>query len=379
MAMALIPEKMLSISPSLAATIGLEEAILLHTLNELMFYSSPELSKGYEWLNVEAQQLQKNLPFWSISDLQRISASLRDKGVLLIASAPLHESNELRFAFNETNLGHQAHNIAATKTLEKTELGRGAKQIPPQWQPEEETLRQLSQYNIPNEFIYDQLPEFITYWSERNEPQFSWGSKFIKQVLRLWREHQTQETKLSQQTKMHGNWVPTDDAINILIQQSGINGNFVEDAIPEFVLYWSERGEASNTWNSRFIMHVKRQWARFTATMENDFEPIRIPANWLPSQELFEVLTLANISHEFARQLTPEFVLYWKESGQAHSSWNTKFLQHVKREWSRQQSGNSQAATNGRQHNEQQRSNRSNSTRNNSLIDELSDRSWAST
>lgn len=377
--MSLIPEKMLSISPALAATIGLEEAILLSSLNELMCYGTPELNKGYEWLNVDAQQLQKALPFWSIPDLQRISANLRDKGILLIASAPLHESYELRFAFNETTLDHQSHNIAATRTLEKAELGRGAKQIPPQWQPEEETLRQLSQYNIPNHFIQDQLPEFITYWTERNEPQFSWGSKFIKQVLRLWREHQTQETKLSQQTTMHSSWLPTDDAINILTQQAGINGNFVEDAIPEFVLYWQERGEASNTWNSRFIMHVKRQWARFTATMEHNFEPTPIPGNWRPSQELFEVLTLANISHEFAQQLTPEFVLYWKESGLAHNSWNTKFLQHVKREWSRQQSGTSQIASNEQQNNGQQRSNRSNSTRNNSLIDELSDRSWAST
>jgi hypothetical protein len=376
--MSLIPEKMLSISPALAATIGLEEAVLLTALNELMCYSAPELNKGYEWLNVDAQQLQKHLPFWSIPDLQRISASLRDKGILLIASAPLHESNELRFAFNETSLFSSPQNTAFTKNIENTkqepEHRKGAKYLPSQWKPEEETLRQLGQYNIPNEFIDDQLPEFITYWSERNEPQFSWGSKFIKHTLRLWREHQAQETKLSQQTKMHSNWLPTDDAINILIQQSGINGNFVEDAIPEFVLYWSERGDASNTWNSRFIMHVKRQWARFTATMEHNFEPSLIPADWLPSEELFEVLTLANISHEFARRLAPEFVLYWRESGQAHNSWNTKFLQHVKREWSRQQSGTSQVTTNG-----QQRSNRSNSTRNNSLIDELSDRSWAST
>ena len=377
--MSLIPEKMLSISPSLAATIGLEEAVLLQALNELMCYGTSESSKGYQWLNVDVEQLQKLMPFWSIAELQRISSNLRDKGVLLIASAPLQESNELRFAFNEKSLcGQQPQNkpinITPIQTQPNLVQKQGAKTLPSSWQPETEILRQLNQYNIPNQFISDQLPEFISYWTERNEPQFSWGSKFIKHVLRLWRNNQTQATKLSQQTTMQANWVPTEDATHILTKQAGINSNFVEDAIPEFVLYWAERGEACNTWNSRFIMHVKRQWSKFTTTMEHSSDPKVIPPDWMPSEELFEVLTLANISREFAQQLTPEFILYWRESGQAHNSWNTKFLQHVKREWSRQQSSTSQVATHG-----QQRSNRSNSTRNNSLIDELSDRSWAGT
>ena len=377
--MSLIPEKMLSISPSLAATIGLEEAVLLQALNELMCYGTSESSKGYQWLNVDVEQLQKLMPFWSITELQRISSNLRDKGVLLIASPPLQESNELRFAFNEKSLcGKQSQNkpINITPIQTQPNLGQkqGAKTLPSRWLPETETLRQLNQYNIPDQFISDQLPEFITYWTERNEPQFSWGSKFIKHVLRLWRNNQTQATKLSQQTTMQANWAPSEDATHILTKQAGINSNFIEDAIPEFVLYWAERGDASNTWNSRFIMHVKRQWSKFTATMEHSSEPRLIPPGWTPSEELFEVLALANISREFAQQLTPQFILYWRESGQAHNSWNTKFLQHVKREWSRQQSATSQVATNG-----QQRSNRSNSTRNNSLIDELSDRSWAGT
>ena len=380
----MIPEKMLSISPSLAATIGLEEAILLQALNELMCYGISEPNKGYQWLNTDVEQLQKLMPFWSISELQRISSNLRDKGILLIASAPLQESNELRFAFNEKSpCGKPSYDKPTSSTPTQVQPSsvqkQGAKTLPPRWQPETETLRQLNQYNIPDQFINDQLPEFITYWTERNEPQFSWGSKFIKHVLRLWRNNQTQATKLSQQTTMYADWVPTEDAIHILTKQAGINSNFVEDAIPEFVLYWAERGEACSTWNSRFIMHVKRQWAKFTTTMEHSFEPRLIPSDWMPSEELFEVLALANISRDFAQKLTPEFILYWRESGQAHNSWNTKFLQQVKREWSRQQSTTSQVTIDGQQRNGQQRSNRSNSTRNNSLIDELSDRSWAGT
>ena len=378
--MSLIPEKTLAFSPSLAATIGLEEAVLLQALSELMEHGTPETRQGYHWLNVHLAQLQKITPFWDVNSLQRVSSSLRDKGILLIASAPLTESHELRFAFNEqeacSDIASKNNSLTSTlATKHSTHPSQvGAKTLPPQWQPEKDVLNQLSQYNIPSEFIYDQLPEFTTYWAERNEPQFSWGSKFIKHVLRLWREHQTESTRQGQQTPIHANWVPSQDALEILTQQAGINRNFVEDAIPEFVLYWLERGDASNTWNSRFIMHVKRQWARYTATMEQDYEPRLIPANWKPSEELYEVLVLANIPRDFAERLTPEFVLYWRDSGQAHSSWNTKFLQQVKREWSRQQSGNTQVTTHG-----QQPTHRPSSTRTSKLIDELSDRSWAST
>jgi hypothetical protein len=45
------------------------------------------------------------------------------------------------------------------------------------------------------------------------------------------------------------------------------------------------------------------------------------------------VLRLANIDLQFATHLVPEFVIYWRDSNQAHSSWNTRFLQYVKRRW----------------------------------------------
>ena len=50
--------------------------------------------------------------------------------------------------------------------------------------------------------------------------------------------------------------------------KGGINTNFIEDAIPEFVLYWKERGDKSNTWDSKFVQHVKRQWNFYTGLTE---------------------------------------------------------------------------------------------------------------
>ena len=36
---------------------------------------------------------------------------------------------------------------------------------------------------------------------------------------------------------------------------------------------------------------------------------------------------------DFANSTIAEFILYWKETGQSHNSWNSKFLQHVKFQW----------------------------------------------
>ena len=76
-------------SPSLASTIGLEEAVLLSYLTEVSRHRKAEQSKGYSWFELGRDELQSELGFWTNGDLQRICESLRDKGILLIASAPL--------------------------------------------------------------------------------------------------------------------------------------------------------------------------------------------------------------------------------------------------------------------------------------------------
>ena len=39
------------------------------------------------------------------------------------------------------------------------------------------------------------------------------------------------------------------------------------------------------------------------------------------------------IDRNFADSVLSEFILYWRETGQAHNSWNSKFIQHVKYQW----------------------------------------------
>ncbi len=379
--MSLIPEQPLLFSPTLAATIGLEEAILLQVLDGWLREGETEERNGFRWLDVAQSRLEQRLPFWGVNDFRRICSSLRDKGIILIGGVPFGSSASLRYALNEqvnTPATPAAPPPAGTSPVAATarpaEQPPGARTISPIWQPDEELLRQLAQYNIPRQFAFDQVPEFVTYWNERGESRYSWGSRFIRHVLRLWREQESQDARRARELPMTSDWRPGADAIDILTRQSAISRNFVEDAIPEFVLYWRERGELCSTWDSRFVLHVKRQWARFTTALKTDSEPRPMVANWQPDPTVYEVLELANIDRQFAHELLPEFVLFWRDSGRVQSSWNTRFLQHVKRDWARRQNT---LTTLEPIHGRPTRPHATGKTRERTLEQDLLDRSWA--
>ncbi len=379
MTSSLIPEKPLLVSPSLAATIGLEEATMLSLLSELAHYR--QVPAG-QWLELDGSQVQTLMPFWNELDVQRISKSLRDKGIILLGSAPYRESRRLKLAFNEEPPPAPASRRQTAKPGRKAGVKPGysgtANLIPANWQPDRELWRQIAQYSIPEDFVLRQLPEFITYWRERGGSGHSWGAKFLQRLVEQWRKHETDIARREQETRVHGDWRPSDDAMEILTRQSNISLAFIEDAIPEFVLYWRERGDTGRTWNSKFIQHVKRQWLRYNAALEHDTEPRPIAENWQPSADVYDVLKLANIDLEFARAQVPEFVLYWKDSNRLHSSWNTKFLQHVKYHWARRHALTDEPSQQALSHAGRQKADRAGGTRDRSLIDDLTDRSWAS-
>lgn len=369
MTSSLIPEKPLLVTPSLAATIGLEEAVMLSVLSESALYTDSQA------LDMDSSQLARRLPFWAAADIQRIATSLHDKGIINLTGAPFTVSGRLTLSLAAGVLPGAPEPPPAS-TPAATDYRR-SNLIAPNWQPDRELMAQIAQHAIPDYFVRQQVPEFVTYWRERGEPHHAWGAKFLKHVLRQWREHENGLFQREQDTAMHADWRPSHDAMILLVRHAGINQAFVEDAIPEFVLYWQERGEVGRTWNSKFIQHVKRQWARYTSALEHDTEPTRLPANWQPGNDVYDVLRLANIDIHFAEQQVPEFVLFWKESNRVHSSWNTKFLQHVKHHWARQHAL-AAPATQVSHHAGQQTTANPGTTRDRSLVQDLTDRSWAS-
>jgi len=353
MTSSLIPERPLLISPTLAATIGLDEAVLLHVLSELLLQHQPMFRQQKRWIELNDGVLAKALPFWSSSHIMQVLHSLQQLGMVL--NEPVSGNPQSRLvAINQVDNAPVRQDPTPKPRSPGVQAGTGgvATLIAAQWQPDDTLLQQCAQRNIPADFIEQELSAFVLYWRERGKVQYSWNHTFLSWIVARWEKQRATQGAKAVEATMNAQWLPSEDALSIL-EHAGISLAFIEDAVPEFVLYWRERGTSTAEWNSKFIAHVRRQWIRYTHTLENDNTPRTIPPDFQPDPACFDVLSMANIDTDFAWAQLPEFILYWQDRNEVQSSWNTKFLQHVKFKWAQQMQPSQP------------------------LLDKLTDRSWA--
>jgi len=81
----LLDEKPLIILPSLAKTVGLNEAIVLQQLHYWL-QQSTNIRDGYKWVYNTYEDWQKQFPFWSTRTLKRIITGLEKKGIIVSAN-----------------------------------------------------------------------------------------------------------------------------------------------------------------------------------------------------------------------------------------------------------------------------------------------------
>ena len=329
----LIPERPLLISPTLASTIGLDEAVMLHVISEMQLQLSTISRAGLTWVETDAETLGKWLPFWKSDKIRQVQQSLQDKGLLQI---DLTAPGKIILAINKPGMPKPAAapRPAPQQGQQAAGISSGrATQITEDWRPSEDLYALCAQRNIPRQYIDEHIRLFIISQQERRRAQYSWHNVFYKYIMREWENSRAHKNLKELEATMTADWQPGEDAFSIL-EHAGINHSFIEDAVPEFVLYWRETGLKTSTWNTKFIAHVRRQWAKFEAALEHDTTPKLLPEDYQPSEEVFEVLEMANIDPQFAQELIPEFILYWRERKEVSASWHTKFLQHVKYKWS---------------------------------------------
>ena len=123
-------------------------------------------------------------------------------------------------------------------------------------------------------------------------------------------------------------WTPSIQAFEVL-GMGGINNKFIESKINEFKLYWLEKNQIRDNWNVLFVEFIRREWVKEGS--ENKGLPVCIDESWSPSSDALHILGLANVSKNDALKHLKEFILYWKENGTALKSWNSKFVDFVKR------------------------------------------------
>lgn len=306
----------IKISKEIAKTLGLNQAVLLEIIQSIIL-----LRKINE---VSLKDILSETPFWEQRKVQKNIESLVSKGILK------ELNNKHTFKLGSYD---QKFQDSFPGTYSKFK-GNEETNIEQRWKPKPETIVQAKEYGIPDEFTYSQLKEFIHFYKEKGEQNRSWDLKFLRYVIKEWRKREIEVNKASKRKPINKDWLPDGEALEILYK-SGVTKEFIENEIPEFTLYWQDKGEVSDTWNSRFISHIRRQWARSQNLINNSDLPTPMNKEWLPSKDFYEVLSLSEVDKEFADSCIKEFILYWQETGQSHNSWNSKFFRHVKFQWER--------------------------------------------
>jgi len=350
----LFSDNTIALSATLAATIGLEDAVLLTVLNDAARL------QNQSWSRLNNATLRRQLPFWDDVSIRRVLRSLLDKGLLSLQGPLFPDGDQLIYSFSpaadssatavddrppQARPQHSTAQHTGAPHSPVPQPGHMKQPLPQHWQPQDDTLTRLEQHGIPRSFAWAQMDTFVLQGHEQGANRNDWNTRFFRHVKSQWvyRQNDAQKQKRhlersafnpaqEEAAPISHHWQPSADACQIL-QRAGIDPQFIADAVPEFVLYWAERGDAFKTWNSKFIQQVRQQWARFTASVEYSSLPVRIAENWQPSPDCYDILAMGHIDRRFAEQLVPEFVLYWRDSNQVHNSWNSRFLQYAKQQW----------------------------------------------
>ena len=313
-------DNFLSFSKDAAKTLGLSEAVVLETIRTKIQSQNNQF--------IELDSILKETIFWDEKKTITLISKLQLRGLVNFDKDKKRISLILsKKKIKDTNVDKKGFGERTESFMEKN------------WEPDAALIDQASEYGISKSFVLSQLDDFIHLHREKSDTSYSWGVKFLRFVIKKWRSQEISDIKQLKRKPIDQSWQPDEEAIEILTK-AGINKEFIKNEIPEFILYWSEKGDVSDTWNSKFIGQVRRQWAKTQHLIDNSELPEPISSDWKPNQDFYEVLALTEIDKTFADSVLNEFILYWKETGQAHNSWNSKFFQHVKYQWQRQQGFN---------------------------------------
>ena len=313
-------DNFLSFSKDAAKTLGLSEAVVLETIRTKIQSQNNQF--------IELDSILKETIFWDEKKTITLISKLQLRGLVNFDKDKKRISLILsKKKIKDTNVDKEGFGERTESLMEKN------------WEPDAALIDQASEYGISKSFVLSQLDDFIHLHREKSDTSYSWGVKFLRFVIKKWRSQEISDIKQLKRKPIDQSWQPDEEAIEILTK-AGISKEFIKNEIPEFILYWSEKGDVSDTWNSKFIGQVRRQWAKTQHLIDNSELPEPISSDWKPNQDFYEVLALTEIDKTFADSVLNEFILYWKETGQAHNSWNSKFFQHVKYQWQRQQGFN---------------------------------------
>ena len=199
----------------IAETLGLNTAVLLE------YITNSELQK------CKIEFLLKELSFWDENELMSLLIDLNVRGLV--------------------DLDTEKKLVSLTKGQPKTKLQTPRK------------IKILVRSGMEESFIKELIPEFVIYWSERPDVLISYNSKFIEHARLKWAQFNAEVDTKKSPTVIDNSWTPSDDCMDI-IKMTGIDIEFAEKYLPEFILYWKEDGRAFTSWDIKFLDFIKKKW-----------------------------------------------------------------------------------------------------------------------
>ena len=215
----------------IAETLGLNTAVLLD------YITNSELQK------CKIEFLLKELSFWDENELMSLLIDLNVRGLV--------------------DLDTEKKLVSLTKGQPKTKLQTPKKiqrsNSASDWCPTDDVFEILVRSGMEESFIKELIPEFVIYWSERPDVLISYNSKFIEHARLTWAQFNAEVDTKKSPTVIDNSWTPSDDCMDI-IKMTGIDIEFAEKYLPEFILYWKEDGRAFTSWDIKFLDFIKKKW-----------------------------------------------------------------------------------------------------------------------
>lgn len=220
---AIIPEPPLLVLPSLAVAVGLPGALVLQQLHFLSHNRRPDRN-GERWVAMGNADLQHTFPFLSKNTLFRAVYKLRDDGLLTIKPAN-GQMNRYLLQYDAIDNALSGNEESTLPKMGRPKLGRD-----------------------PTQDGAGTLPNM--------------GRVTIKEVLEVKTSinqggvdnHKNEEPAGSLMT---ATWTPSQACQDQLLD-CGYGLDFLRKVLPEFRMYWTNRGEA-RPWDATFASHVRQQ------------------------------------------------------------------------------------------------------------------------
>ena len=124
-------------------------------------------------------------------------------------------------------------------------------------------------------------------------------------------------SKNNNSKRISNDWMPSNETLEI-ISMAKIPSEFLNLKIKEFKIYWIERGQQKNNWNSTFIDFLRREWSK--EVNSNKTTPYVLDESWFPDDDVFDILNLSEITRDSALKYLREFILSWKDKGSAFTT-----------------------------------------------------------